>query len=298
MKLLFVDGNNLMMRSFMGNGGTLETEDGVSVSAIFPAFRTLFKVATELRPARVFWFWDGGRSAYRKQIYPEYKERSRQVFDEAQKQRFASEMSLMRYYLQPLGVVQLRLDGQEADDLICAMTKIMDGEEIFIASGDRDFFQLISDKVKIYNFQDNSLVDSYKFVKKYSLMPRQWPLVRAISGDSSDNIKGVPSYGDVRSLEIVQMAGNFSRLAETAEKRTPKLAAALLENLELVERNLKLIDLFLFPEELLDQDELIRQLNSGLDLEFDKDAFWRICEERGFSRLMAESFEWENVYAG
>lgn len=299
MRLLFIDGNNLMMRSFYANERFV---DSISrpIGAIFGGFRSLFKIAREIRPDRVFWFWDGGHSKYRKEIYPQYKQRVKpDPNDGWDLEDFLEQVALMREYLKTLGVIQFKLPDQEADDLIYSMAKIMRGEEIVIASADRDFYQLLSDehKVKIYSLKDNTVIDANKFIQKYRLMPSQWQLVRAIEGDASDNIKGVPGYGPVRALEIVQGAGNFSRLAETVEKRTPKLAAAMLENLAVVERNIKLIDLSKFPQGLIDYDKLAIQLEDGLRLKFNKEAFWKICEEHHFNSLLAENFDWEHVYA-
>lgn len=296
MRLLFIDGNNIAMRSFYANEHLVDQE-GQAVGAIFGCLRTLFKIASELRPARVFWFWDGGRSEYRQKLYPDYKKRRRET-DELRMDCFREQVSRLKDYLSLLGVVQLCQKGQEADDLIYYARKLLEDDEVFIASADRDFLQMIDERTKIYNLGDNKVLDLHRFRTNYSLQPQQWPLVRAISGDSSDNIKGVCGFGDKRSLQIVQLTHTLEGLYDAHIYLTDRLAKILVASMEIIYRNLDLIDLSEFPEDLIDRENLLQQIYDGLGLQMQREAFWRVCRRHDFTTIIAENFEWGHVYGG
>lgn len=204
MSALLVDGTNLAFRSSVV--GQLHAA-GSPTGVAFSFLRSLRKVIEDLQPSLVLIAWDGGRSPWRTSLYPGYKDRTRrksQFADEQFRQQLYRQIDALREELLPLlPVVQWRLPQVEADDLICAACLMCSGvgcQSVTIFSNDQDFYQLL-DVASILT--PDGLYTEEDFRRDYGIEPAQWAKYRALAGDSSDGIPGVPGIGPVKAKALL-----------------------------------------------------------------------------------------------
>lgn len=250
MRMLLVDGNHLTGRCHAVMG-ELITRDGRKSGAIHGFFKSLSYVKNSLKihTSNVFVFWDGGRAQARKALYPAYKGGRKwnegealSPEEEANKIAYYNQLSALKEGLETAGVRQARVDGVEADDLIGIYSSLFskEGHHIVIYSGDKDMHQLASDLVQIYDpkkeLQDaKSLLASWEVASTWELI-----MYRAIMGDSSDNIAGIPGLGEVRAkLALKHILGEDISSARGADSIKDKIQ----NGTDIIDRNYKLMRL-------------------------------------------------------
>ncbi len=231
--LLLFDANSIIHRSFHALP-PFTGPDGQPTGALYGIASILLKLWREERPDFATALFDRPEPTFRDKIYAEYK---------AQRPQAASELIAQiieaRYLFEAFGVKTFEMAGYEADDLIATFAekfkglKLKDeGLRIIILTGDRDTLQLVEDgKVYVRNFNkgisDTTTYDEKAVFEKYSLRPDQLVDYKALVGDSSDNVKGVPGIGPKRALELIRKFGTIENLyAQLADepKLQPRLA--------------------------------------------------------------------------
>jgi 5'-3' exonuclease len=204
--LLLIDANNLFMRSWHATRHDAMTAGEESTAALVVFTNTLLRHIREEKPDKVVVCWDGGGSAYRLRLLPSYKGtrvKSASV-------RTSKERALAKQFLSLAGVFHIERPGVEADDLIAKYWHDAD-EKIVVVSEDKDFLQLAS-----WNPQgrDCEVLRStgerwnrFTVQEKTGSSPENLPSVMALTGDTSDNVIGVPSIGPVKAVQLLSEAG-------------------------------------------------------------------------------------------
>lgn len=207
-KILIVDGLNNYIRMWVMMPTV--NSDGVHVGGIVGYLQSLGKTIRTLNPTRVIVVFDGeGGSKRRKKIYPEYKAnrghgvRLNRVYDWAsddeESHQMLYQLSRVGTYLKNLPITLISIDNIEADDTIGYIVKELcydDADEIYISSTDKDFYQLINDKVKVWNPVQKKIIGEKEVKERFlNIPPKNILVFRSIDGDPSDNIPGVKGLG-------------------------------------------------------------------------------------------------------
>ena len=212
MKLLLIDGNSIVNRAFYGIRA-LTNKNGVYTNAVTGFFNILTKLRSSFQPDCIAVAFDLRAPTFRHEMYSEYKGTRKGMPPE-----LAMQMPYVKDILRAMGIVIVEKEGFEADDIVGTLSKAADtaGGECIIATGDRDSFQLITDRVSV-NLAGNKedvLYTPEKIREVYGVEPRQMIEIKAIMGDSSDNIPGVRGIGEKGALQLVQKYNTISYIYE------------------------------------------------------------------------------------
>ncbi len=242
MRLLIIDGHAFAYRAFYAIRG-LMSPTGQPTNAIYGFINMLAKLEAQVLPTHSVVVWDGGLDEGRVEELDDYKAQRDPMPDEMEVQ-----LDAMVEYLEAEGWASVCDDGIEADDRIGQLSRHAEAEgfEVAIASSDKDFLQLINDRVKMWNPADKSGVpmDAAAVVAKTGVQPSQIVDWLSLVGDAADNIPGVPGVGvktaAVLLNEFGSVDGIYARLAEVKrDKQRESLAAAEA----VVRRNQSLVSL-------------------------------------------------------
>ncbi len=241
-RLLIVDGHAYAYRAFHAIRG-LRSPAGAATNAIYGFVQMIGKMRAALAPTHGIVVWDGGLSAERTAALPEYKAQRPEMPDDLRPQ-----LDEMVAWVEAAGMASFCREGIEADDYIACLARraAQAGWQVIIASSDKDFMQLVSDRVGLLNPNDKEPVvwgpDQVR--AKAGVAPEQIVDWLALMGDSVDNIPGVPGVGPKTAAELLNrfgsIAGIYRRLDEVPSE---KLRAALRDAAEIVRRNRELVRL-------------------------------------------------------
>ena len=240
-RLLIVDGHAYAYRAFHAIR-SLSSPSGAPTNAIFGFIKMLTKMQAQLSPSHGVVVWDGGLAAERMAEHPEYKTQ-RAPMPADLDQQMAGIMS----YLDAAGVASFCREGVEADDWIAAITRHhAETVPVVIASSDKDFMQLVSNRIGILNPNDKSEkvwgVDEVR--ARIGVEPSQVVDFLALIGDHVDNIHGVPGVGPKTAADLLRQFGSVELLcARLAEVKSEKLRANLESSVAVLRRNQRLIRL-------------------------------------------------------
>ncbi len=245
-RLIIIDGHALIHRSFHALPTTLRTKSGQITNAVYGFSSFLIKALDELKPNQAILSLDKKGTTFRHQIFKDYKANRVKAPDELYQQ-----IPLVKEVAQAFGLPIIELEGFEADDLIGTLVKTINTQEpkteIIIITGDSDTLQLVNPQTKVYTMSrglnDSILYDEAKVMERFQLKPQQLIDLKALKGDASDNIPGVPGVGEKTAQELLK---NFETLENIynnindprIKERTRKL---LLEHRELAFLSQKLV---------------------------------------------------------
>ena len=241
-RLLLIDGNSIMNRAFYGIMGSkmLTTPDGRYTNAVYGFLAILFKVLEDLNPEYIGVAFDRKAPTARHKMYEGYKANRHGMPEE-----LAQQMPMIKEILQEMNISIMEKDGYEADDILGTLAKRgeKEGLEVTILSGDRDTFQLASDKITIriphtkMGKTEEDDFDREKVLETYGVEPVSMIEVKGLMGDSSDNIPGVPGIGEKTALSLIKDFGSidaiYQKLEEDPNCIKGKLKEKLLENKDL-----------------------------------------------------------------
>lgn len=219
MKLLVVDGNSILNRAFYGIR-LLTTKDGQFTNAIYGFLTMLLKIQEDVTPDAVAIAFDLKAPTFRHKAYDGYKSNRKGMPEELHQQ-----LQPLKDLLTLLGYTIITKEGYEADDILGTLSHTckVNGDECVLATGDRDSLQLINDKVTVRLASTKGgkanaiLYDEKKIMEDYGVTPRQLIEIKAIQGDSSDCIPGVPGIGPKGAGDLIQRFNNLDYIYENLD---------------------------------------------------------------------------------
>lgn len=206
MKILAVDSNSIMNRAFYGIK-VLTTKDGFFTNAIYGFLSILLTAISETKPDAVVFAFDVHAPTFRHEFYKEYK-----AGRHATPQELIDQFPVMKELLGYLGYPVIAIEGWEADDILGTVSRLCEeqGWDCVISTGDRDSLQLIGEKTSVrlattkMGAPVSTMMDIPAVHEKYGVEPIELIEVKALMGDSSDNIPGVPGIGEKTALDLIQ----------------------------------------------------------------------------------------------
>jgi DNA polymerase I len=242
MKLLVIDGHAYAYRAFHAIRG-LRSPSGGPTNAIYGFVKMLAKMRAIIEPTHLIVVWDGGLSAERMAMLPEYKAQRPEMPDDLKPQ-----LDGMVDYLKAAGVASFCAEGVEADDYIACLARRATGAGmgVVIASADKDFMQLVSARVGLLNPGDKSetIWTDEQVRAKAGVEPPQIVDWLSLMGDSVDNIPGVPGVGPKTAADLLRQFSSVENLfARLDEVKSEKLRASLRVAESAVRRNRELVRL-------------------------------------------------------
>jgi DNA polymerase I len=210
----------------------MKSKEGIPTNATYLFFNTFMNCVNEYNPDHVIFCFDTPVKTEKHKILQDYKS-NRKEMDNDLKTQFPIIKEIISY----MQIEQIEIDGMEADDVIASITNQVSNEShVKILSADKDLFQLVSSNVSI--IKTNKLgkfdeVNSSNFKDKYfSIEPNQVPDFKALVGDSSDNIKGVPGLGPKTAIKLIEEFNSIENLVYNKSKIPEKLLAKIEPNIE------------------------------------------------------------------
>ncbi len=227
LKLLVIDGNSIVNRAFYGIK-LLSNKNGQYTNAITGFFNMILKLETEYKPDEVAIAFDLKAPTFRHKMYSDYKAHRKGMPEE-----LASQMPILKELLCFLGYNCVSLEGFEADDILGTLAKACEkrGDTCYIATGDRDSLQLVTDTSTVlllstYMGKSTTYVmDKAAILEKYNLTPKQLIDVKSLMGDASDNIPGVAGIGEKTALTLIQNFGSLQGVYDNIDDASIKKGA-------------------------------------------------------------------------
>lgn len=237
-KFVLIDGHSILNRAFYGVP-VFTNSEGTYTNAVFGFLNILFKLIDEEQPDYLAVAFDVHQPTFRHEMYKEYKGTRKPMMPELREQ-----VPLIKEVLHTMNITTVELPGYEADDVIGTLSKRgeKDGLDVYVYSGDRDLLQLASENIMICipkTKKSQTTVERYKpeDVKElYKVTPVEFIDVKALMGDSSDNIPGVPGIGEKGATAIISQFGSIENAFEHAEEITnTRNKNALLEHYDMAQ---------------------------------------------------------------
>ncbi|QPX71718.1 ribonuclease H [Bacillus phage SP8] len=224
---MLIDGNNLAHRVFHTPQGTLTTKDGTPSGVILGVINSIKGLLEKFPDTEaVTVMWDGGRSEWRKELYPDYKAQRDYGEDDEEKaeayQGLWDQIEELHNNLDKLAIDSVKLTGYEADDLIALMTEKLEsmGKSVLVVTSDKDMLQLVSEKTSVYSPYKDIVIGLSNFVENTGVELKAYMGYRALVGDTSDNIIGVPGIGEKTAQNLMKKYGHIDNiLASTGAVR-------------------------------------------------------------------------------
>ena len=240
-KLLIIDGNNMVNRAYYAVP-TLTDPHGRAVNAIKGSINILMKTIYKENPSHIMAVFDAKAKTFRHKAYPEYKGTRN-----AKPPELNAQIDAVEELFHLMGIRTFAVKGVEADDIagsVACFAEKLDFE-VVILSGDKDMLQLCSEKVSVKmpsNGGQYVLYDRDKFVEKYGFQPKEIIDYKALMGDPSDNIKGVPKIGEKTAMKLIQDFGTIEEIYTNIDKISkPSVKKALEDNRDLAIFSKKLV---------------------------------------------------------
>ncbi|MEY8336946.1 DNA polymerase I [Lachnospiraceae bacterium 62-35] len=242
-KLVLIDGHSILNRAFYGVPD-LTNSEGIHTNAVYGFLNIMFKILDEEKADHLAVAFDLREPTFRHNMYPEYKGTRKPMPEELREQ-----VPLIKEVLASMEVPILTLPGYEADDILGTIAKRMqkEGVQISVVSGDRDLLQLADEKIKIRmprTSRGTTEVKDYypeDVKREYLVTPLEFIDVKALMGDSSDNIPGVPGIGEKTAANLISAYGSIENAyAHVDEIKPPRAQKALAAHYDMAQMSKKL----------------------------------------------------------
>lgn len=300
--ILIIDGTNTFIRVFC-NVPTLN-ENGDHVGAIIGFLKSIGHTIRTFKPSKCIIVFDGkGGSTRRKKLYPLYKgnrtpkkmnrfEEFADLMDEDASKKYQA--SRLLSYLDCLPVTVITADNIEADDSISYITSLYPDKKIIISSTDRDFLQLINENITVYNPIKKVIYNEKKVEEEFGLHSKNYLYYRILTGDSSDNIPGVPGVG-LKTLikivpELIERPMSLKDIIDICSKNKLRSAQNVLNNINQIQLNEKLMRLDLL-DFAVHTKLMIQNLLANKTI-FDKKEFLRLFFEDQLQFHLKDPHSW------
>lgn len=278
---MLVDGNSIINRAFYGVP-LLSNSEGIYTNGVYGFLNILFKLLEEDQPDYIAVAFDLKAPTFRHEVFQEYKGNRKGMPEELKPQ-----IPLLKDILDAMGIKRLEKEGYEADDILGTVAKRAEeqGMQPIIVSGDRDLLQLATEQIKIRipkTKKGGTEIEDYyakDLIEKIGVTPLEYIDVKALMGDSSDNIPGVPGIGEKTAIKIIQQYHNIENAIAHADEIKPSRAS---ENLKTYQEQAR-------------QSKFLATICTQVPIEFDWEQFKldsimnpRVCEI--FKQLEFKSF--------
>jgi DNA polymerase-1 len=290
-RLLLLDGHSLAYRAFFALPvENFSTTTGQPTNAVYGFTSMLINVLRDEQPTHIGVAFDVSRETFRSQEYAEYKANRTTSPVE-----FKGQVSLVKEVLDALRIVSVEKDGYEADDVIATIASeaAVGGFDVLICTGDRDAFQLVSDRVTVLyprrGVSDLARMTPEAIEERYGIGPDRYPDLAAMVGESSDNLPGVPGVGPKTAAKWINQFGSLDEIVARVDEIGGKAGEALRERLADVIRNRRInelvrdLDLPVGVADLRQQPwdrDAVHEIFDGLE--------FRVLRDRLFATLSAD----------
>ena len=242
-KVVLIDGNNLIFRSYYATayrGELLTNSKGLPTNAIYAYVQMLIKIIAEEKPTHIMVAFDKGKT-FRHESYDDYKGGRNETPSELKQQ-----IPYAKQITRAMGITVEELENYEADDIIGTYSKKIE-TEVLLVSSDRDLLQLISSnvKMKLLKMKDFIYYDEKSFYEDYGIKPIEVIDLKALMGDSSDNIKGVTGIGEKTALKLIKEYHTIDNLYKNIDNLKGKIKENLLNDKESAYKSLELATIYL-----------------------------------------------------
>jgi DNA polymerase I len=229
-KILLIDGNSMLFRAYYGtfSRGAMRSSNGVATNAVY-GFSTMLNRALEvMEPTHILIAFDTGAKTFRHEMFTEYKGTRKEVDED-----LVSQFALVREFLDAANIKRLELEGFEADDIIGTLAKDYPDDYIEILTSDRDLLQVIDDNVDVLlmkkGITEMVRMDKALLLEETGFIPSQIIDLKALMGDTSDNIPGVPSVGEKTAKKLLDEYVTLDGVYAHADSIKGKLGERLRE---------------------------------------------------------------------
>lgn len=214
-KTLFViDGNSILYREYFALPG-LTNRHGEFTGALFGFAKIITEIITRFKPSHIAVAFDAGKHTFRNDMYDGYKATRKPMPEDLR-----SQIAPVKSMLEAMNIKVVEQLGIEGDDVIGSIVKKFDIKKV-IVTGDRDSYQLVSDDTVVYlnkkGLSDIKILDKAAINAEFGLMPEQMVFVKALQGDTSDNIPGVKGVGEKTALSLIQTYGSLDGVYQNIE---------------------------------------------------------------------------------
>ncbi len=231
MKLMILDGNSIVNRAFYGVRA-LTAPDGTPTNAVYGFMTILQRIYEDVKPEAVCVSFDLKAPTFRHKAFDSYKAQRKGMPEE-----LAVQMPILKEMLDKMGIRRYELEGYEADDILGTVGRICEnrGWECVIVTGDKDSLQLISDTTTVCNVKtrggstETIMYTPDRFREEYGFEPELMVDLKALMGDTSDNIPGVPGVGEKTAMGLVQKFGRLDNIYASIE--SPDIKAGVRKKL-------------------------------------------------------------------
>jgi len=239
-----IDGSGFIFRAYYALR-IAPRSDGTPINAVLGFCNMLYKLLEDSRdgdqPSHVAVIFDTARKTFRNDIYPEYKANR-----DAPPEDLIPQFSMIRDAVKAFNVPSIELAGYEADDLIATYAKQAKekGAAVTIVSADKDLMQLVGEGVDMLDTMKNRRIGPDEVVEKFGVGPEKVVDVQSLSGDSTDNVPGIPGIGPKTAAELINQYGDLDNLLSHAEEiKQPKRRESLIEKADMARISRELVRL-------------------------------------------------------
>lgn len=252
-RFLIIDGNSLACRAAFAHnpkfGSDLMTSTGKITGGTYRFFTMFDRILHKFNPTHILVAWDVGRETFRNALDSEYKSNR-----EPRSEDLYVQFSDIKRILNAIGILNFGVLGYEGDDIIGTYVKLSNADKNFIITGDKDSFQLVNhNTIVIYpnnGFKDVKIINPDYILEKYGITVDKFTDLKALIGDTSDNIKGIEGCGEKTATKLLNHYGNVDNIIDNANninlkgvnKRVKKNIIEWAERSEIVKQLVKIRD--------------------------------------------------------
>lgn len=244
-KMILIDGNNLLFRMFFGMPNKIYDSKGLLIHGIVGFVGSLIKIIKEYEPSYLAVIFDSEVSSEKFEDANYKKNRIMDYSDVPDEENPFSQLPDIKKCLKYMGISYIEKEKCEADDVIATICKLYKNavQEIIIVSTDKDFFQLIDDKINVLCPRGkNSIIYNTKMIKeKFGILPNQYICYSSMVGDKSDNIPGISGIGKVTASNLINEYNNIENIYKNLGNMKPGISKKLEGTFDKVMNNVYLI---------------------------------------------------------
>lgn len=295
MKLLLIDGSNLIFRAYYATEKqNITAPNGVDVNAIHTLIPMITKMIKQHEPTHIFIALDLGSGTFRHDAYADYKGKRNETPD-----RLKEQFAIAKELYDAMGIIHYATEKYEADDLIATLARRaeQDGMKVQIVSGDKDLLQLVNENINVLTpamgFAKEVDYTPEVFTEKFGFTPDRFIEYKALIGDKSDNIIGIDKLGDKTAKKFIDAYDNIDEIIDAANSGEikNKVGENIKNNNEQIKENLFLVKLI----DDITPEEFDYELSDFVHDSYDEVNFIPFLKKYGFNRFIKQFGNTENT---